>query len=128
MDGKWKIAGRRGCHGRKPSGFTLIEVVIAMCLLAFAILGLAQLQIVAIRGNAFASRITTASTLAQDSLEQLVALPYANIVDGQDNQGEYTRVWDVQDDTPGAGMKTVIVTVSCPDGQSVQLRTIVAQQ
>jgi prepilin-type N-terminal cleavage/methylation domain-containing protein len=112
--------------GNNSSGFTLIEVVIAICIFAFALLAMAQLQIVAIRGNSFANRLTTEATLAQDKLEEITGLTYANIVNGQDTWGQYARAWTVLDDTPGAGMKTVTVTVSSQDGESVQLRTIIA--
>jgi prepilin-type N-terminal cleavage/methylation domain-containing protein len=109
----------------KSSGFSLMEVLIAICVFAFALLAMAQLQIVAIRGNSFANRLTTEATLAQDKLEEIMGLPYANLVNGQDNRGQYARVWTVLDDTPGAGMKTVAVTVSSQDGETVQLQTII---
>ncbi len=111
-----------------PSGFTLIEVVIAICILGFALLALAQLQITAVRGNAFADRMTTAATLAQDRLERLRGLPYDSIVNGQDRSGRYTRQWNVEDNTPAVGMKRVTVTVSCQDCQSVEIQTIVANE
>ena len=111
--------------GKNSSGFTLIEVAIAICILAFVLLGMAQLQIVTIRGNAFANRVSNQATLAQSKLEELTGLPYASIVNGQDNWGPYHRVWTALDDTPGPGMKTVTVTVSGQDTESVQMQTIV---
>lgn len=56
----------------RDRGFTLIEVLIAMLVLAIALLGLAQLQITAIQGNRFSYDMTEASSLASDTLEQLV--------------------------------------------------------
>lgn len=117
-----------GCtRGKQLSGFTLLEIVIAISILSFALLGLAQLQIVAIQGNAFASRITTASALAQERLEQITRLPYAAIQGGSDISGAYRRAWSVTDNSPITGTKTVTVTVSC-QGNSVQLSTVISNQ
>jgi Tfp pilus assembly protein PilV len=54
--------------------------MIAMVILAIALLGLAGLQIVSVRGNSLASQITEATTIAQDQLEQLIATPFATLV------------------------------------------------
>jgi len=118
---------RAGTYRRDSSGFTLLEVIIAVCLLSFALLALAQLQIVAVRDNAFASGMTAAATLAQDKLEELMGQPYANILAGQDNAGQYTRQWNVDNDIPAAGMKSVTVTVSRQNGPTVQMSTVISQ-
>ena len=124
MTEKRTIGHARGKH---VSGFTLLEIVIAISILSFALLGLAQLHIKAIQGNAFASRLTTASTLAQEKMEQLMRLSYDAIVDGNDVSGAYTRAWSIQTDSPVAGTKTVTVTVSS-QGDSVQLSTVISNQ
>jgi Tfp pilus assembly protein PilV len=101
--------------------------MIAICLLSFALLALAQLQIVAVRDNAFASGMTAAATLAQDKIEELMGQPYASILAGQDNPGQYTRQWNVDNDIPTAGMKRVTVTVSRQNGPTVQMSTVISQ-
>ena len=57
-------------------GFSLIEVVVAMSLLATALASVAQLLAVASRANATARDVTLASVLAQQKLEQLRALAW----------------------------------------------------
>ncbi len=57
-------------------GFTLIEVLVAMAVLAVGIMALQTMQITSIKGNARASRITTSALWATDRLEQLYVLPY----------------------------------------------------
>ncbi len=59
-------------------GFSLLEILIAMSIFAVGLLALAQMQITSIQGNAFSSRTTDATTLAQDRLEQLMALAFAD--------------------------------------------------
>ncbi len=53
-------------------GFTLLEVLIAICLLTVGMMGLVSLQSRGIRGNDLGNRTTQAVALAQDQLEQLI--------------------------------------------------------
>ncbi|MFH7326196.1 prepilin-type N-terminal cleavage/methylation domain-containing protein [Desulfurivibrio sp. C05AmB] len=57
-------------------GFTLIEVMIAITLLAVGILAAASMQITALGGNHLAIRTTTASTLAGATIEELMSLEF----------------------------------------------------
>jgi len=119
-----KVTMKKG----NASGFTLVEVLIAIFILAFALLAMAQTQIMAIRGNAFANKTTTAVTLAQDKIEELKGLSYSSVINGSDSSGVYTRTWTVQNDTPSTDLKTVTVTVSWQDTTSHQvlLETIIS--
>ncbi|MDG4475729.1 type IV pilus modification PilV family protein [Thiovibrio frasassiensis] len=58
-------------------GFTIIEVLIAMLVLATGILGAAVLQITSIRGNSSAFEMNEAGALDAASLESLLAESYA---------------------------------------------------
>lgn len=57
-------------------GFSLIEILIAMAIFAFGILAVAAMQIKAIQGNSFAGGMTEATNVAQNKMEELIALPY----------------------------------------------------
>lgn len=57
-------------------GFTLVEVLIASCVLSIGILAVAFMQISAIQGNATACGITDASARAGELLEKFMSLPY----------------------------------------------------
>ena len=112
-------------------GFTLIEVLVAMAVFSVALLGLEKMQIGALQVNTIASRLTQGTTLAQDRVEWLMALPYndrmlADTTDkgiftsypNADNpdpnpppQG-YTIRWDVDTNVPSAGIKTINVFVT----------------
>jgi type IV pilus assembly protein PilV len=60
----------------QQQGFTLIEVMIAITLLAVGILAAASMQITALGGNHLAIRTTTASTLAGATIEELMSLEF----------------------------------------------------
>ena len=59
-------------------GFSLIEILIAVTVFAIGILAVGKMQITAIKGNSFASVLSDATTLAQDRMEELMGLSYAD--------------------------------------------------
>jgi len=61
--------GRRINGHTTEAGFSLIEVLVALTILAIGLLGLALLQTTAIKGNAIASKSSFATQIAQDKLE-----------------------------------------------------------
>ncbi len=56
-------------------GFTLVEVLVALTIFAVGLLALAGMQITAIQTNATAHTLTVATGLAEEVLEQFLALP-----------------------------------------------------
>lgn len=56
------------------NGFTLIEVLIGLIILAIGVLAIAGMQITAIRGTSFSNNLNQASILAQERLEFLKGL------------------------------------------------------
>ena len=71
-------------------GFSLIEILIAIAIFAFGILAVAAMQIKAIQGNSFAGGMTEATNIAQNKLEELIALPYddAQLDDKSDDEDD----------------------------------------
>jgi type IV pilus modification protein PilV len=80
----------------RNEGFTLLEVLIAVAVLAFGLLAVAQMQVIAIRFNYQARDTSQATTLALDELERLKSLPYTH-ADLQDD-GDATDLSDDGDD------------------------------
>ncbi len=108
------VRKKRRDKGINQKGFTLVEVMIGMAIFVIGYLAVGSMQMLAIRGNTNARKITEAATLAADQLETLIVLPYDNIRDDNDNpliQGAYTVNWDV-DDGPLDNTKLITVTVT----------------
>jgi prepilin-type N-terminal cleavage/methylation domain-containing protein len=99
------------------SGFTLIEVLVAVAIFAIGILALTSLQAVYIGGNSSARMQTEATTLAAQWLERLKILPYAHDdLDPAGNPhrqvvGAYRIEWNVADNSPINEVKNIRVTV-----------------
>ena len=107
------------------TGLTLPEVLVAMVVLSLGLLALTKMQITAIQVNSASSRLTQGTTIAQDKVEQLMALPYTDAqLDDQTPVGQvttytetratqgYTITWQVDQDTPAVGVKTINLTVT----------------
>ena len=115
-------------------GFTLLEVLIAISVLTVGLLGVASMQVSAIRANDFASAQTEAATAGMDRIEKLLRLPYdhADLISGNHTDPSppsgYTIGWNVTDDSPLSNTKTVTVTVSWVDRgkpKNISMRRIV---
>ncbi|MFX1553978.1 MAG: prepilin-type N-terminal cleavage/methylation domain-containing protein [Promethearchaeota archaeon] len=115
---------------KNQKGFTLMEVMIAVIILSVALLALAGLQIVSIRGNSFGGTMTEAITLARDKIEDLKASDWDNVVAGNDTPvvmyTSYARNWTV---VQGIGnTREVTVTVSWDNGNhQISMATILAE-
>jgi len=119
-------------------GFTLIEILVAIAILSIGLLGVAGLVGGIRRGNTTSDKITTATTLAQEQLEDIKELGYRDTVTADTttteyynsitDYSEYKRVTFIDVDSPVANMKTVSVTVYWEaDAYSVALNTLLAQ-
>ncbi len=80
------------------NGFSLIEVMIAIVVLAVGMLAVAKMQISSIKDNSIASGFTEATGFAQNKMEELVNLAY-NDPGLNDNDGNGTN----QDTTANGG-------------------------
>lgn len=93
-------------------GFSIIECMIALSIFSIGIMAVATLVLSSIGENASARRITEATALAETRLEQLMAMPYDDIVADQETQGAYTVAWEVTEGDIVAETKTITVTVT----------------
>lgn len=115
---------------RREGGFTLNEILVSIALIAIGIVGFSVNTIGVIQGNQISGRVTTATNLAQDKLEELKAVgSYTDVTNSADpnnlitatgaSGGTYDRSWIIQtsslnDATSGAvgsTLKEVSVTV-----------------
>ena len=114
-------------HGMYRSrGFTLLEIMVALVVLAIGMLGLSRLSIANIDINVTNKNALIASVLLQDHMESIKQAGYARATNpsttedyGQvpDSNGSfdtyrpYKRVTSIALNTPATNIKTVTVTV-----------------
>lgn len=77
-------------NNQSKSGFTLLEVLIAMLILSFGLLGLASLQMFGLRNNQSAYFRTQATQLAYDMADRMRANTIAVSNNQYNNQAETT--------------------------------------
>lgn len=116
----------------ETEGFTLVEVLIAVLLLGIGMLSMATLAGTVINGNAFSRKMTTASTLAEDKLEEVQGLGFANAASADGTEGSVTGYPGFSRRTRvvvlGANMITAEVEVSWDsDAHRVTMQTILGQ-
>jgi prepilin-type N-terminal cleavage/methylation domain-containing protein len=123
------------------SGFTLLEVLIAIGILSIGLLGMATLTGSIIGYNRMAREITEATTLAQAKMEELKNEAWGNIqtetevnldaAGNDDPRGIYERVTEVeQQGSEQNPYKIVDVTVNWAwkgKTRNIALKTIVAK-
>ena len=111
----------KALNKKGEGGFGLLEMLVAITILAVGLLGMAALQGSAIRGNARGIRNTEATALIEDGMEAYRNSPYASIASGTTTEpnlgsfGMYTRKSTIQQDVPMNNTKTITVEVSWQD-------------
>lgn len=100
----------------KSDGLTLIENLVAMAIFALGMLGIASLTLTIVGGRTFSQRMTMATMLAQDKLEDVQKAFYTAITSEHEtivaaDNVPYERILEVSEGLPGAGMKTVAIAV-----------------
>ncbi|MFQ5456981.1 MAG: prepilin-type N-terminal cleavage/methylation domain-containing protein [Myxococcota bacterium] len=100
---------------RTEKGFTLVEVMLALSILAFGLLSVAAMQLNAIRGSAFAAGLSEATEGTQQAIELQLSIPYASMANGNDTitgpRGTVlTRTWTVANPTPDYATITATTT------------------
>jgi len=79
------------------SGFSLLELVIALTILAVGTLALASTTIYAVRSVTLADLATERTAARQSVMENLRALPFDSIATGTDVRGIFSMNWSVTD-------------------------------
>ena len=134
----------KGCSGNEiiqcRKGFTLLEVLIALIILSVGLLGLAGMQITFLRGNSFSIKMSEATSIVRNKIEDFNNTPFENISSGSEADPttgstgiRYHRNWVVVDvDNDGDGnidWKVVNVTADWnnPNPHRVSLSTVISR-
>ncbi len=113
---------------RKHRGFTLLEVLVALAILAIAMAAVSRTASSSIR-NADALRIRViADWVAQNRLANHQALndwPSPGIQTGSEDQAGQTYPWQEEViSTPNPTMRRIVVSVYSPDDANLKLREL----
>lgn len=108
-------------------GITLLEVMIAMLILALGVLGLAPMIVVSMFGNSYSNQVTIADAIAMDRFEeiktwyQITPLPYSQTVNNL--QRIFSRETQIDDSTTDGtvppGVYRIQVTINWTDQEQV---------
>jgi prepilin-type N-terminal cleavage/methylation domain-containing protein len=120
---------------RSESGFSLLEVLIAIFLFGLSMCGLAQLGYASMIGNKTSAMMSTATGLAQDRLEQVKMLGFDD-ADSAKTEEAYGAISGYEDyrrdttvDSVGESTKEVVVTVWWGnDKHHFSMRTMISEQ
>ena len=85
------------------SGFTLIEALVAMVVLAVGIISVANLMLVAATSNGVGNQMSAAATVASQEIERLTAIPYNQLAVGGDLNADAGGFFN-DTDVPGVGI------------------------
>lgn len=120
-------------------GFTLVELMVTIVILAVGLLALAQMGVMAIQTNQATSEYAVATRLATNQINALKNKNYPdlaagtfqdpkNLLDGNENTGGiFSRSWVIAAGTT-TGTKKITVTVSWLNGtKKVTLNSLVAE-
>jgi len=122
-------------------GFTLIEIMIALTIFAFGLLGIAALQGRAIQFNAGSNTRTATTAIAQSAMEEILALDAGDPVFRADQAATvwdldpntaansltlpdgrvFNATWSILVDNPSPRISLVTVVVTGPNNRTVTL-------
>lgn len=96
-------------RGSRPrGGFTMVEVIIAIVILAVGVLGLAGSTAYIVRQVTLADLMTERAVAQQSVIEQVQAEPFASIGSGADSVGSFAVSWSSTAETSQSLLVTVV--------------------
>lgn len=103
MAGAWRSSALPGgtpsweenVHAAQRGGFTMVEVIVAIVILAFGLLAMAGTTTVVVRQVNLADVDTERTAALQTTLEHLRSLPYDSVAAGSATEGIFEVRWTV---------------------------------
>lgn len=101
-------ADRHSLPPRSRAGFTMVEVIIAIVILAIGVLGLAGTTAYIVRQVTLADVMTKRAMALQTIVERVQATPFTDLVAGSDSVGMYHVRWAVAAEGPTTTLVTIV--------------------
>ncbi len=130
-----RIISSQGIKNRKTeTGFTLLEVMLAISIFTIGLLAIAAMHVSSIDGNSSSRRLTEAMNYTQEKLEELQTLPFSDDLLKSGDRIEanppdgYTIAWNVSNDNPVEDAKLITVTTTWQvgnDEKATQLSAVI---
>ena len=86
----------------------MIEVIVAIVILAFGVLGMAGTTAFLVRQTTLADLMTERAAAFQTVVDRLQSLPYDQVTSGTDSVGVFATSWTSVDDGPQNKIVTVV--------------------
>lgn len=105
---------------RYAKGFTMFEVLVAIVILSISLLGLSAMAISTIHGLAHSEKMTTATNLAQEKMEEITYKDYDSVLQSSypvEDYGaiagfnQFRREVEIRENEFVDGTKTAVVSV-----------------
>ena len=104
-----RTAAAPRARSRARAGFSIVELVVALMILAVGVLGLASTAFVITRQMGGGNTLATAATVAASRLETMAAGPCAGLANGTATTRGVAQSWTV---TPVANARRIDLTVT----------------
>jgi len=94
---------------KSEAGFTLVELIVAVVILAIGIMGFLGTTTLLIRQTTDADLRTERVAARQSVIERLRALHYDSVMDGSTTEGRFTIQWTVDETTRSKDLSVIVV-------------------
>ncbi|HSG07803.1 MAG TPA: prepilin-type N-terminal cleavage/methylation domain-containing protein [Longimicrobiales bacterium] len=94
----------------RSAGFSMVEVIIAIVVLAVGVLGMAGTTAYIVRQITLADVMTERSVALQTVIERVQSIPFASVGSGSDSVGVFAVSWSTVAESSTSRLVTVVTT------------------